>query len=194
MPKRGAAEGRAREQRERTEPSLGESLSFLRLLWEVNHALERTSKRMEARLGITAQQRMTLRMIGKFPGISSGELASLLHVDAGTASATLRKLEARRLLRRSKHRVDKRRVTLALTSAGRRLDVPSPGTVEAAVDAALESASEQEIDAVRRLLASMVEAMSPDDAEVRATERAALSADEAPGSARRARGSSARAR
>lgn len=160
MAKAAALSVRDRFDNGTVEEALGESLSFLRLLWEVSHALEQTSKRMEARLGITAQQRMTLRMIGKFPGVSSGELATLLHVDAGTASAAIRRLEARGLVERSKDRVDRRRVTLELTRQGRKLDQPDAETVEAAVEATLEAASPREVAAARKILVRLVASMA----------------------------------
>ena len=35
---------------------------------------------MERSLGITAPQRLVLRCVGKFPGVSAGRLATLLHL------------------------------------------------------------------------------------------------------------------
>lgn len=113
---------------------LGPALDFLRRLWRLNHALERVSSRMETRLGITAQQRLIIRCVGKFPGIGAGQLAALLHVDPGTTSAGLRRLEAKGLVERRRSGVDHRRVVLALTERGRELDTPTPGTVEEAVE------------------------------------------------------------
>jgi MarR family transcriptional regulator, organic hydroperoxide resistance regulator len=71
---------------------LGPALDFLQRLWRLNHALERLSSRMERQLGITAQQRLIIRCIGKYPGVGAGQLAALLHVDPGTVSAALNRL------------------------------------------------------------------------------------------------------
>lgn len=117
---------------------LGPALDFLRRLWELNHALERLSGSMERRLGITAQQRLALRCVGKYPGISPGTLAGVLSVDPGTVSATLRRLERKGLLERRRDPRDARRVSLGLTEAGRGLDRPMPNTVEGAVERLLE--------------------------------------------------------
>ena len=57
---------------EKLEPAL----AFLRELWALDHALGSTSKRMFDRIGITAPQRMVLRFVGKYPGISATELAN----------------------------------------------------------------------------------------------------------------------
>ena len=45
-------------------PSLGPTLDFLRLLWELDHALQRRSKRMARALGLTGPQRLVLRIVG----------------------------------------------------------------------------------------------------------------------------------
>ena len=113
---------------------LGPALDFLQHLWHLNHALERLSSRMERRLGITAQQRLIIRCVGKFPGIAAGQLAALLHVDPGTVSAALRRLEEKELVMRRRDPGDSRRVALGLTAKGRLLDAPTAGTVEEAVD------------------------------------------------------------
>lgn len=114
--------------------SLGDALDFLRRLWRLNHALEQVSARMEKRLGVTAQQRLILRCVGKYPGVTAGHLAALLHLDPGTISASLNRLESKKLLERRRDPRDKRRVSLGLTASGRKLDRPANGTVERAVE------------------------------------------------------------
>lgn len=119
---------------------LGAALDFLQRLWQLNHALEKVSSTMEKRLGVTAQQRLILRCVGKYPGITAGRLATLLHVDPGTVSASLSRLESRGLLERGRDPRDKRRASLGLTARGRALDGPAGGTVENAVERLLSSA------------------------------------------------------
>jgi DNA-binding MarR family transcriptional regulator len=128
------------------------SLDFLQCLWRTSHALERRSRRMEKAVGVTAPQRLVLRVLGRFPGLTAGQLARALHVDPGTLSASLRRLEARGLIARRRDPVDTRRVTLGLTREGRALDVPHPGTVEAAADALLASTPAQDLAATVRVL------------------------------------------
>jgi DNA-binding MarR family transcriptional regulator len=105
------------------------SLEFLQVLWRTSHALERRSRRMEKAIGLTAPQRLVVRFLGRFPGVTAGQLARALHVDPGTLSASLRRLEGRGLVERRRDPADTRRVTLGLTREGRALDVPGPGTV-----------------------------------------------------------------
>lgn len=134
------------------EAVLPPAIDFMRGIWRVNRALERVSKRMEAALGVTAQQRMMIRWIGKFPDIAPGRLASQLHVDAGTVSSALARLERRGLLERRRDEADKRRVSLRLTAQGRRLNHPIGGTVEGAVLRLLDHASPRDLGATRRIL------------------------------------------
>lgn len=124
---------------------LGPALDFLQRLWQLNHALEKVSSRMEKRLGVTAQQRLVLRCVGKYPGMTAGQLASLLHVDPGTVSASLSRLESKGLLERRRDPRDKRRASLGLTAKGRALDRPAEGTVEYAVERLIQGARAEEL-------------------------------------------------
>lgn len=122
------------------------ALDFLRQLWRLDHALARLSARMEKTLGVTAPQRLVLRCVGKFPGMTAGQLAALLHLDPSTISSALRRLELRGLLERRRDPRDRRRVVLGLTAAGRALDHPGDGTVEHAVAALLAEVSAGDVD------------------------------------------------
>ena len=115
---------------ERHEYVLGPALDFLRRLWRLNHAIEKLSSRMDRHLGVTAQQRLVIRCVGKYPGVTAGQLAALLHIDPGTASATLKRLEEKRMVERRRDQRDKRRVALGLTARGRQIDRPRHGTIE----------------------------------------------------------------
>jgi DNA-binding MarR family transcriptional regulator len=118
-------------------PPLGEVLEFMRLLWAVDHGLQSTSKRMESTLGLTGPQRLVLRLVGRFPGITAGRLAQIMHVHPSTLTGVLKRMEKRGLLERKSDPLDGRKALFALTEAGRTLDVPSEGTVENAVQRAI---------------------------------------------------------
>ena len=138
-----------------TEYPLSPALEFLQRLWELNHALERLSGDMASRLGITAQQRLIIRCLGRYPGMPAGALAMLLRVDPGTISAALRRLEAKGLVERRRDARDQRRASLGLTAKGRALDRPASGTVESAVDRLLEAAAPADLEATARVLAQL---------------------------------------
>ena len=143
-----------------TDFSLDPGLAFLQGLWELHHALELRSTTMERRLGITAQQRFVLRCVGKFPGMTAGRLARVLHLDPGTVSATLRRLERQKLLQRGRDPEDGRRVVLRLTEAGRAMARHRAGTVESGVIRLLEVSSKQEIETAREVLRRLTAALT----------------------------------
>jgi MarR family transcriptional regulator, organic hydroperoxide resistance regulator len=134
--------------------ALGPTVEFLRHLWRLNHALERLSRRMEVSWGVTAQQRMIVRCVGRYPGITANQLAGYLHVDAGTVSAAVGRLERKGLLERRRADRDRRRLTLGLTAAGRGID-QAAASLERAVERLLETSSAEELSSTRRVLASL---------------------------------------
>jgi len=140
-------------------PPLGSVLDFMRLMWALDHALQKTSRRMEARLGVTGPQRLVIRIVARFPGIPPGRLAEILHVDPSTLTGILKRLERQGLLSRRSDPRDRRRVRLGLTTKGRQLDMETEGTVEAAVRDALAEIPEAGIrnaaDVMERIGASL---------------------------------------
>ncbi len=138
---------------------LGPTLEFLECLWHVNHAMERVSARMSRDLGITGAQRLAIRCIGKYPGLTAGQLAAMLHLDRGTISSALGRLEEKGLLERRADPNDGRRVTLGLTQGGRELDRPMERTIEAVVEGVLGDAEPADLEAARRLLGHLARAL-----------------------------------
>jgi DNA-binding MarR family transcriptional regulator len=139
------------------EQQLGDTLLFMRLLWAVDHGMRSVSKRMRWHLGVTGPERLVLRMLGQFPRISAGSLASLLHVHPSTLTAALDRLGRRGLIRRQAHTQDGRRAVLRLTPAGGRVDRLRSGTVEACVERVLRRVPRRKTAAARDLLEALAE-------------------------------------
>jgi DNA-binding MarR family transcriptional regulator len=131
---------------------LPDVLQFMQLLWAVAHGLERISKRMTGEIGVTGPQRLVLRVVGLFPGMSAGDLATVLHVHPSTLTGVLQRLVAQRLLGRSDDPSDRRRAVLRLTTRGARVNGARQGTVEAAIALVLEGISVRDRMATRRVL------------------------------------------
>jgi MarR family transcriptional regulator, organic hydroperoxide resistance regulator len=136
-------------------PPLGDTLEFMRLIWAIDHGLQATSKRMQRDLGITGPQRLVIRIVGKFPRISAGQLADILHLHPSTLTGVLHRLVQRGLVTRKPDPRDGRRVLLGLTAKGRSLDVAAGGTVESAVERALRGLPARKTDAARAALAAL---------------------------------------
>jgi DNA-binding MarR family transcriptional regulator len=134
-------------------------LNFMRLLWALDHGLVKASKAMHRRFGVTALQRLVIRIVGKDRGISAGELAATLHVHPSTLTGVLRRLCARGILVRATDPADGRRALFALTARGKRIDRLRTGTVEAAVRGALAATTDAELAATARVLSRLVTAL-----------------------------------
>jgi DNA-binding MarR family transcriptional regulator len=114
---------------------------------------------MEQQIGVTGPQRLVLRVVGLFPGISAGALAHLLHVHPSTLTGVLHRLGKQGLLARERSDPDRRRAVLRLTPAGSRVNARRRGTVEAAVRKALRTLSAGERATTQHALTSLAEAM-----------------------------------
>jgi len=131
----------------------------MRLMWAINHGLDRASRNMQARFGVTGPQRLVLRIVGTFPGLSAGDLARTLHVHPSTLTGILQRLEKRGLLRRLTDPADARRVQLEITTRGKRLTVPAVGKVESSIKRLMATWSEEELQVTRRTLAEIAGAL-----------------------------------
>lgn len=139
----------------RVEAPLGEVLDFMKLLWRLDHALQTASRRMAASLGVTGPQRLVLRVVGKFPGITPGETAAILRLHPSTVTLIVDGLERAGLVARSEDPADRRRTRLQATPAGRAVVRRAAGTVEEAMRRTLARVVLAEREAAARLLSEL---------------------------------------
>lgn len=159
-------EGVREERASKTPPAegpLGETLDFMRLLWAVDHGLQSRSKRMESEIGVTGMQRLVIRLIGRQPGVSAGELADLLHVHPSTLTGVLKRLVERGYVDRDKDPEDARRARFTLRPPGEKVDATQAGTVEAAVRRALARVPGARLTAARDVLAAVATELARSD-------------------------------
>lgn len=131
---------------------LGEVLELLRSIWALDHALQLASKRMHRSLGVTGPQRLVVRIIGRFPRLTPGDLARVLHLHPSTLTGVLRRLEQRGLVRRQRDPDDGRRAFLSLTARGRSIDAAKAGTIEASVRRALQEVTARDLEGAHKVL------------------------------------------
>jgi DNA-binding MarR family transcriptional regulator len=136
---------------------MDEVMEFLRLLWAVDQGLRSTSKAMEMTMGLTSPQRLVVRLVGQYPGITAGELADILHVHPSTLTGVMKRLQKRGLVERKSDPLDARKGLLFLTQAGRGVDIPSDGTVEAAVQRALIRVPKARLTGAQDVLTALAE-------------------------------------
>jgi MarR family transcriptional regulator, organic hydroperoxide resistance regulator len=132
-------------------------LDFMRLLWSIEHGLQRMSKRMENELGITGPQRLVLRVVGQFPGLSAGELAHIVRLHPSTITGIVQRLVAGGFLERRRDPTDSRRAHLRLKRRALTYTRTSRGTVEQMVTQALRQAGARNVSAARKVLAHLAQ-------------------------------------
>jgi DNA-binding MarR family transcriptional regulator len=135
----------------------------MRLIWALDHALQKTSKRMKSAIGVTGPQRLVIRIVSRFPGITAGQIAELLHVHPSTLTGILKRLQERGLVRRRADPRDRRRAFLGITRKGKRIDAVGAGTVEAAVARVISRASRTSLEHARKILIDLAGALAAAD-------------------------------
>jgi len=141
-------------------PRLDATLDFMRMLWTIENALQSTSKRMAARIGVTGPQRLVLKIVAKFPDISAKEVAHLLRLHPSTVTGILQRLVDKQLLSRDRHPADGRRARLRTRAAARPLIRGRKGTVESAVARALARMPRASVRGARLVLSAIVDELA----------------------------------
>ena len=142
---------------------IDEWLDVLRLIWTIDHKLQSVSLHLQRALGVSGQQRLVIKLVGQFPGISAGEIAELLGPHQSSLSATFKKLVDSQQLERRVHEDDARRSLFYLTELGRKNDATQSGTAEAAVKRVMDKANPEAIEGAKRVLADLITEL---DAEI----------------------------
>ncbi|HSR95635.1 MAG TPA: MarR family transcriptional regulator [Kofleriaceae bacterium] len=118
----------------------GETLQFMKRMWDLAHALDVRSKRMARSLGVTGPQRLVIRVLGRAPESTASDISQTLGIHPSTLTGVLRRLELQGAIERRADDVDRRRLRFRLTRKGVAIDRERKGTVEAAVRRALTRA------------------------------------------------------
>jgi DNA-binding MarR family transcriptional regulator len=130
----------------------GEVLELLRLMWTIEHDLNKLSQRMQENLGIVGSHRAVLRYVSLFPGISASKLAEMLQLHPSTLSGVFKQLVAKNLLERREDPDDARRARFHPTPAGMALLSESMGTVDAVIERVVAGSTPAELQATRAVL------------------------------------------
>ena len=105
-------------------------------------------------LGITYPQYLALLVLWEEGRCSVGHLGERLHLDSGTLSPLLKRLEAVGLVARQRSADDERRVEVSLTPAGERLEKRAACVPERLLASA--QVSESDLAALRESLKNLV--------------------------------------
>jgi DNA-binding MarR family transcriptional regulator len=102
--------------RDEVKSRLGSMLCFT--VYSTAHAFNRAYKPLLDALGLTYPQYLTMFALWETDNLSVKELGELLHLDSGTLTPLLKRLEAMGLVRRTRDPADERSVRISLTPAG----------------------------------------------------------------------------
>ncbi|HYF56612.1 MAG TPA: MarR family transcriptional regulator [Salinarimonas sp.] len=90
-------------------------------VYAAHHAFTAAYKPLLEPLGLTYPQYLVLLVLWERDGCMVKEIAHRLHLDSGTVTPLLKRMEAGGLLRRLRDTVDERQVRIELTEKGRLL-------------------------------------------------------------------------
>lgn len=97
------------------------------------------SKRAEKETGITGPQLWAIKTIAEFAPIKGADLARRMYLNPATVVGILDRLEARGLVLRTRSKVDRRIVEVALTDQGKALSVSAPEVAQGMLVKGLET-------------------------------------------------------
>jgi DNA-binding MarR family transcriptional regulator len=117
-------------------------------------SLRINSRQIELKIGISLAQLFVLQQVAERPAESLNELSERTATHQSSVSVVVRRLVKRGFVSRRSSAIDKRRVQIALTAAGRKLLLDAPQTISGRLLAALEQFSPTE----QRQLANLLDA------------------------------------
>lgn len=135
---------------------LDEQLCFA--LYSASRAVTAAYRPVLDELGITYPQYLVLLVLWEEQDCSVGHLGHRLHLDSGTLSPLLKRLEANGLVARQRAADDERRVEVSLTAAGRGLESRAACIPERLLTSG--NASADDIAALRDVLRGLVDQLN----------------------------------
>ncbi|PZU64075.1 MAG: MarR family transcriptional regulator [Sphingobium sp.] len=94
-------------------------------LYAASNLLTRLYRPVLAELGLTYPQYLVMLVLWEAEPQGVGDLGQRLHLDSGTLTPLLKRMEAAGLVHRARDAADERRVLVSLTTKGRALRAPA---------------------------------------------------------------------
>ena len=143
----------------RTRRQQRDTTAVLNDLRRIVRALRESSRAAERRLGVTGAQLFVLRALAGTQALSLNELAERTHTHQSTVSVVVKRLAARRLVRRKTSPLDRRRIALSVTAHGRVVLERAPLAAQDVLVDGLDRLADEDRHALavalRRLVAAM---------------------------------------
>lgn len=130
-------------------------------------ALELFSKEVDVKFHLTAPQLWALWELGKDGPLSLKDLSARIQLHPSTVVGVVDRLEAKGLVTRKTDTVDRRRVKLSLTAAGRALRKKAPHPAQGRLLLKLQEMGDKPVSDIHKALLTLVKAMEAEDVEAR---------------------------
>lgn len=129
-------------------------------LYAATNLIQRLYRPLLEPLGLTYSQYLVMLVLWNREPVSVGEIRQCLHLDIGTLSPLLKRMEKAGLVTRARDPGDERRVLISLTAHGRRLQADArsvPLALASRIDA-----EPAELEQLRRLSTALVDRLCQD--------------------------------
>lgn len=130
-------------------------------------AVEAYSRTVETRFGVTGPQLWAIWELGKDSPLALKDLASRMHMSPSTLVGVVDRLMAKGLVHRAQDPLDRRRIRLTLTEAGRAMCDQAPDPAQGKLIQGLQDLEPQAREGFRLGLAYLVKVMEADQLEAR---------------------------
>ena len=121
-------------------PHLEDQLCYA--IYSAGIAIQRAYKPLLDSLGLTYPQYLVLNVLWREDGQAIGSLAEQLALEASTLTPVMKRLEAAKLVRRTRNPLNERQVIITLTDQGRALQDKAGCLGEALLEASGQSAAD----------------------------------------------------
>ncbi|WP_027135691.1 MarR family winged helix-turn-helix transcriptional regulator [Geminicoccus roseus] len=124
-------------------------------IYAANHAFTAAYKPLLEPLGLTYPQYLVLLVLWERDDLAVKEIGLRLHLDSGTLTPLLKRMEIAGLVRRARDAQDERQVRIRLTEEGRALQARAQANHDTL--ACILGGAEQELAALRASLAAITD-------------------------------------
>lgn len=132
---------------------------ILHAIRRITRAVDLYSRKLVAEFGITAPQLLVLDEIVAKGAMMVRSVAEEIHLSASTLVGIVDRLETKGLAYRQRTAVDRRRVMVVATDAGRSLVARAPSALQGTLAEALKHLSPEEQETIARSLEKVVDLM-----------------------------------
>jgi DNA-binding MarR family transcriptional regulator len=140
-------------------------LRVFQSLRRIIRAIDLHSRRLVAQHNVTAPQLVCLLSVKEHAPVTPSAIAHHVHLSPSTVIGVLDRLEGKGLVRRERDRVDRRRVQVFLTEAGKAVAESAPSPLQDTLARGMEQLPEAEQATLAGSLERIVELMEVRDVE-----------------------------